>query len=411
MKTGAFKRFWGAYGKTPEDAAPPTYAPGGAPAQQFSAVACAVRANDGSVYVCDRENDRVQVFRGDGSFVKEKVLAPQTLHFGSVWDIAFSRDPQQRYLYVADGQNMKIHVLDRQSLNEITSFGDGGRYPGEFLAVNSLATDSKGNLYTVETFEGKRVQRFVFKGVGAVAKDQGVVRPRSECCHEFTRLRIGVPHDPQAQAGVRLDAGGADRRTGRRTARGPRRRQDGWCRRRGSRSIRCGRSPCLITGCSGNAIGVGVDAHDHVFIVHRQDTVIDSTEDGAGAIRRRPRAASPRRPCWSSIPREPRECVGRPGSRATSGPSPTTASPSTTRTTSGSAATAATDSHILKFTHDGKFLHADRQARHQPVDSNEHRALRPRGEDLVRLRGQRGVYRRRLRQQARRRDRHATPAR
>jgi DNA-binding beta-propeller fold protein YncE len=178
MNSGAIKRFWGAYGKPPSDAAVPAYAPDAAPSQQFSTVHCAALASDGMVYVCDRANNRIQVFRKDGSFVKEGRIAPRTLRFGSVWDIAFSRDPQQRYLYVADGSNMKIHVVDRQSLELLTSFGDGGRYPGQFLAVHSVATDSRGNLYTTETFEGKRVQKFNFRGVGAVAKVQGVVRPK-----------------------------------------------------------------------------------------------------------------------------------------------------------------------------------------------------------------------------------------
>ena len=95
-----------------------------------------------------------------------------------MWDIAFSRDPQQKYLYVADGMNMKIHVLDRQTLEELNSFGDGGRQPGQFYAVHSVATDSKGNLYTVETYEGKRLQKFTYKGVGAVtAANKGVLWP------------------------------------------------------------------------------------------------------------------------------------------------------------------------------------------------------------------------------------------
>ena len=95
-----------------------------------------------------------------------------------MWDITFSRDPQQRYLYVADGQNMKVHILDRQTLEVLTSFGDGGRQPGQFFAVHSVATDSKGNMYTVETLEGKRVQKFVFKGVGRYEPNQGVLWPR-----------------------------------------------------------------------------------------------------------------------------------------------------------------------------------------------------------------------------------------
>jgi hypothetical protein len=175
--TGAIKRFWGAYGAKPDDAALAAYSPDGPPAKQFSAVSCVELSTDNLVYVCDRQNNRIQVFRKNGTFVKEKVIAPQTRGAGSVWDIAFSRDPQQRFLYVADGMNMKVHIVDRQTLEPITSFGDGGRTPGQFFAVHSLATDSKGNIYTTESLEGKRVQKFLYKGMAPVtAKDQGVPR-------------------------------------------------------------------------------------------------------------------------------------------------------------------------------------------------------------------------------------------
>jgi DNA-binding beta-propeller fold protein YncE len=129
--------------------------------------------------VCDRANDRLQVFKKDGTFVKEAFIEKETLGDGSVWDIAFSKDPQQKYIYLADGKNQEVHVLDRQSLEMLTSFGDGGRQPGQFFAVHSIATDSKGNIYTTETYEGKRVQKFVYKGLGPVkAKDQGTVWPK-----------------------------------------------------------------------------------------------------------------------------------------------------------------------------------------------------------------------------------------
>jgi DNA-binding beta-propeller fold protein YncE len=170
MTTGAIKRYWGAYGAKPDDATPAPYDPNAPPSKQFSTVRCVELSSDGFVYVCDARNDRIQVFRKDGTFVKEGRVAPRTLGEGSVWDIALSTDPRQRYLYVADGMNMKIHVLDRETLRELTTFGDGGRQPGQFYAVHSIATDSKGNLYTVETYEGKRVQKFVYKGLGEPAR-------------------------------------------------------------------------------------------------------------------------------------------------------------------------------------------------------------------------------------------------
>src|SRR5687768_6854462 len=168
LATGAIKRFWGAYGTKPDDAAVTAYTPGGPASKQFGVVRCAEPARDGLLYVCDRTNNRIQVFRKNGTFVKEKVIAPKTGGAGAVWDIAFSRDPQQRFLYVADGQNMKVRILDRQTLNELTTFGDGGRQPGQFYAVHSIATDSKGNIYTAESLQGKRIQKFVFKGIGPV---------------------------------------------------------------------------------------------------------------------------------------------------------------------------------------------------------------------------------------------------
>jgi hypothetical protein len=110
--------------------------------------------------------------------VKETFIAKQSLGEGSVWDLAFSRDPQQTYIYLADGRNMKVHVLLRETLEELTSFGDGGRQPGQFYGVHSIATDSRGNIYTTETYEGKRVQKFVYKGLGPVTKqDQGAPWP------------------------------------------------------------------------------------------------------------------------------------------------------------------------------------------------------------------------------------------
>jgi len=176
--TGRFKRYWGAYGHKPDDTNIGRYDPDAPPAQQFrTPVHCADLSNDGFVYVCDRPNDRIQVFKADGTFVKETFIAKKTLGDGSVWDVAFSRDPEQKYMYLADGKNEKIYVMDRQSLEILTSFGDGGRQPGQFFAVHSIATDSKGNIYTTETYEGRRLQKFVYKGIGSVKREQGIVWP------------------------------------------------------------------------------------------------------------------------------------------------------------------------------------------------------------------------------------------
>jgi DNA-binding beta-propeller fold protein YncE len=178
--TGKMKRYWGAYGNKPDDANLGPYDPKAPPAQQFrNPVHCVERSNDGLVYVCDRANDRLQVFDANGKFVKEAFYAKNTLASGSVWDIAFSRDPEQRYIFMADGQNERVRIVQRDTLEELTSFGDGGRMPGQFYGVHSIATDSKGNIYTTDTYEGKRVQKFVAKGVGAVPRRQGVLWPKT----------------------------------------------------------------------------------------------------------------------------------------------------------------------------------------------------------------------------------------
>ncbi len=178
--TGKMKRYWGAYGNRPDDTNLGPYDPSAPPAQQFrNPVHCIERSVDDLVYVCDRQNDRIQVFRPDGTFVKEAFFAKNTKGAGSVWDITFSRDPRQRFILLTDGQNERVRVLLRDTLEELTSFGDGGRQPGQFYGVHSIASDSKGNLYTTETYEGKRIQKFIYKGIASQARGyQGVPWPR-----------------------------------------------------------------------------------------------------------------------------------------------------------------------------------------------------------------------------------------
>jgi DNA-binding beta-propeller fold protein YncE len=177
--SGDMKRFWGAYGNVPDDANLGAYDPSAAPRQQFgNPVHCADPTTDGFVYVCDRTGDRMQVFQKDGTFVDEIMIEKNTLGSGSVWDVAFSPDPNQSFLYVADGVNEKIHVIRREGLEYIYNFGDGGRYPGQFFGAHSVATDSQGNVYVTETYEGKRLQKFVYMGMGpAPSGSVGVVRP------------------------------------------------------------------------------------------------------------------------------------------------------------------------------------------------------------------------------------------
>ena len=180
--TGKFKRYWGAYGNKPDDTNLGRYNPDAPPAKQFrNPVHCAELAHDGLLYVCDRTNDRIQVFHKDGTFVKEQFIAKRSLADGSVWDIAFSKDPEQKYIYLADGRNQKVYIILRETLEILTSFGDGGRQPGQFFGVHSIATDSKGNIYTGETYEGRRLQKFVYKGLAPVTQlDQGTVWPTTK---------------------------------------------------------------------------------------------------------------------------------------------------------------------------------------------------------------------------------------
>ena len=177
--TGKMKRWWGAYGNKPDDTPLAAYDPSAPPAQQFrNPVHCADMSIDRMIYVCDRAGDRLQVFTPQGKFIKEGFYEKNTLNSGSVWDVAFSKDPQQKYIFITDGVNEKVKIIERQTLQELTTFGDGGRQPGQFYGVHSIAIDSKGNLYTTETYEGKRLQRFMLKGLAPVTKmDQGVLWP------------------------------------------------------------------------------------------------------------------------------------------------------------------------------------------------------------------------------------------
>ena len=177
--TGDLKRFWGAYGNVPNDADLGAYDPSAPPSQQFrNPVHCADPTDDGFVYVCDRPGDRIQVFQKDGTFVEEIIVAGNTLGSGSAWDVAFSPDPAQTFIYMTDGVNEKVHVIRREGLEYLYNFGDGGRTPGQFYGVHSIETDSHGNIFVTETYEGKRVQKFVYRGMGpAPSGSVGVVRP------------------------------------------------------------------------------------------------------------------------------------------------------------------------------------------------------------------------------------------
>ena len=157
----------GGYGNRPDDSIPLTYDPN-RPFEQLSIVHGIGVSEDGLVYACDRNGSRVQVFQLDGTFVTEKLIEPQTLS-GTVFGIAFSPDPEQRFAYVPDGRNEKIWILERQTLDLIGSFGCAGHAGGCMTTPHGIATDSKGNIYVGETWEGKRVQRFLYRGLETVS--------------------------------------------------------------------------------------------------------------------------------------------------------------------------------------------------------------------------------------------------
>lgn len=184
--TGVYKRHWGAYGNAPDDSyfadvgerlpspfsgavqhenRPSQYDPDGPPPPQFRIVHAVRISNDGLVYVADRTNDRLQVFRKDGTFVQEAFVARRTLGSGSVWDIGFSTDPAQTYLIVPDGTNQQVWILRRDTLEVVGAFGRAGHWAGQFYGAHNLAIDSRGHLFIGETYEGKRLQKFVYRGL------------------------------------------------------------------------------------------------------------------------------------------------------------------------------------------------------------------------------------------------------
>jgi len=154
-QTGAYKRHWGADGRPPGDASVKSFG---------NPVHCVRFARDGLLYVCDRSNNRIQVFKRDGTFVKEFVVAPATRGNGSVWDVDVSHDAPQTWLYTADGENNHVWTLLRENGRVLAKFGRNGRQAGQFLSVHNLAVDSRGHIYTTEVGSGKRVQKFLFKG-------------------------------------------------------------------------------------------------------------------------------------------------------------------------------------------------------------------------------------------------------
>jgi sugar lactone lactonase YvrE len=160
-ETGAYKRHWGAYGKPPSDEKTPPYDPAKPPSQQFgNPVHCIRIDKDGLVYVCDRTNDRLQIFRKDGTFVGEHIYEKATRGTGSVYDLVFSPDKEQKFIYMIDGMNGEVRIVDRASKETLGRFGRPGRQVGQFTALHNIAADRQGNIFTSEVNTGQRIQKF-----------------------------------------------------------------------------------------------------------------------------------------------------------------------------------------------------------------------------------------------------------
>lgn len=160
-ETGEYRRHWGAYGERPSDQEIGPYEPGAEPSRHFRSPVHAVRiSRDGLVYVADRVNNRIQVFSRDGRFIREAFVAPETRSMGSVWDVEFSPDPDQTFVFVPDGTNNKVWILRRDEMEVVGAFGRGGRNAGQFGWVHNTAVDGRWNLFTSEVENYKRVQMF-----------------------------------------------------------------------------------------------------------------------------------------------------------------------------------------------------------------------------------------------------------
>ncbi|AKH42773.1 DNA-binding beta-propeller fold protein YncE [Altererythrobacter atlanticus] len=174
----AFEHLWGAYGEDPDastregafDQSQATSTGDGGPdpsSRSFGDIVhCVVRGPEDTIYVCDRRNNRLQLFRetADGvEFLQDIVIAPETGGTRTASDVAFS--PDNKYVYVADMMNGRVWILLRENHEILGSFGKNGRYPGQFIWLHSVDVDSHGNVYTTEVNTGRRVQRFVFTGM------------------------------------------------------------------------------------------------------------------------------------------------------------------------------------------------------------------------------------------------------
>ena len=160
--TGEYRRHWGAYGQTPDDSYTYEYPVDlENPPQHYSTVHGIIGSDDGLVYVADRRGNRVQAFTQDGEYLMERFVLPETGGSGTGFSLGLSRDPEQRILYLIDGTNQRVWMLNRDDLEILGRFGRPGRQAGEFIRAHMVVLDSRGYLYTGEAGNGRRMQRFI----------------------------------------------------------------------------------------------------------------------------------------------------------------------------------------------------------------------------------------------------------
>jgi DNA-binding beta-propeller fold protein YncE len=165
LETFEFKRGWGAYGRPLDDIsiddADHAYTPNGPMPRDFAGHLTLNVSNDGLVYAADRNANRIHVTTKEGKFLKEFIVAPGTGVGGSTGGVAFSPDPEQRYLFISSLTNNRIWFLNREDGSIAGEMGSMGENGGQFFGLHMIAVDSAGNIYTGEVFAGERVQRFV----------------------------------------------------------------------------------------------------------------------------------------------------------------------------------------------------------------------------------------------------------
>ncbi len=161
-ETGKYLRHWGAYGKRPDDSARDRPIPNDfAKVTQFNVPHGITGSKDGLIYLADRTNSRVQVFKRNGEYVTEGFTRTGT---GGAFSVALSHDPGQEFVYVTDGTGHQIWILRRSTMQVEGKFSREGSAAGEVGRPHNITTDSKGNIYVAEADPGRRAQKFIFKG-------------------------------------------------------------------------------------------------------------------------------------------------------------------------------------------------------------------------------------------------------